>query len=202
MHELERHLQDGQHLNAAQVREAAAFLLDPSPDATRKAALLRASRARAKRPGEIAAFVNEFLQHAITPPLDLRSLSGPVLDVVGTGGDKLNLFNVSTTSMFILAAGGVCIVKHGNRGITGKSGGADVLEALGAKIDLEPARSRPLRARSRRRLCLRAEVSSHLQGRGGSAQAPRRRRTAQHFQSPRPAAEPGAPGLPADRRVR
>jgi anthranilate phosphoribosyltransferase len=138
MHELERHLQDGQHLNAAQVREAAAFLLDPSPEPVHKAALLRALSRKGETPGEIAAFVNEFLQYAITPPLDIPTLSGPVLDVVGTGGDKLNLFNVSTTAMFILAAGGVFIVKHGNRGITGKSGGADVLEALGAKIDLEP----------------------------------------------------------------
>src|SRR5437762_956740 len=131
MHELERHLRAGQHLNAVQVREAAAFLLDPGPDASRKADLLRTLSRKGETPAEIAAFVNEFLQHAITPPLDIPTLSGPVLDVVGTGGDKLNLFNVSTTSMFILAAGGVCIVKHGNRGITGKSGGADVLEALG-----------------------------------------------------------------------
>jgi anthranilate phosphoribosyltransferase len=138
MHDLERHLQDGLHLNAAQVREAAAFLLDPSPEPVHKAALLRALSRKGETPGEIAAFVNEFLQYAITPPLDIPTLCGPVLDVVGTGGDKLNLFNVSTTAMFILAAGGVCIVKHGNRGITGKSGGADVLEALGAKIDLEP----------------------------------------------------------------
>ena len=123
MHDLERHLQDGQHLSAAQVREAAAFLLDPSPEAVHKASFLRALSRKGETPGEIASFVNEFLQYAITPPLDIPTLSGPVLDVVGTGGDKLNLFNVSTTSMFILAAGGVCIVKHGNRGITGKSGG-------------------------------------------------------------------------------
>lgn len=138
MHALERQLQAGQHLTATQVREAAAFLLDPSPEPARKAAFLRALAKKGETPEEIAAFVNEFLQHAVTPPLDPATLSGPVLDVVGTGGDKLNLFNVSTTSMFILAAGGVCIVKHGNRGITGKSGGADVLEALGVKIDLEP----------------------------------------------------------------
>jgi anthranilate phosphoribosyltransferase len=59
-----------------------------------------------------------------------------MLDVVGTGGDQLHLFNVSSTAMFILAAGGVCVTKHGNRGITSKAGGADVLEALGIKIDL------------------------------------------------------------------
>src|SRR3954471_7516440 len=138
MHELEQQLQAGQHLSAAQVREAAAFLLDPSPEPARKAAFLRALSQKGETPGEIAGFVREFLQHAIIPPLDFSKLNGPVLDVVGTGGDRLNLFNISTTAMFILAAGGVCIVKHGNRGITGKSGGADVLEALGAKIELGP----------------------------------------------------------------
>ena len=139
MHELERQLQSGQHLTATQVREAAAFLLDPNPEAARKAAFLRALAQKGETAGEIAGFVDEFLRHAVVIPLEPATLSGPVLDVVGTGGDKLNLFNVSTTAMFILAAGGVCIVKHGNRGVTGKSGGADVLEALGVKIDLEPA---------------------------------------------------------------
>jgi anthranilate phosphoribosyltransferase len=138
MHDLEHQLQAGQHLSPAQVREAAAFLLDPNPEPARKAAFLRALAQKGETPAEIAAFVNEFLLHAVPVPLDAATLGGPVLDVVGTGGDKLNLFNVSTTAMFILAAGGVCIVKHGNRGITGKSGGADVLEALGVKIDLEP----------------------------------------------------------------
>lgn len=138
MHDLELQLQAGQALSATQVREAAAFLLDPSPEPVRKASLLRALAQKGETPAEIAGFVNEFLQHAVNVPLNPDRLNGPVLDVVGTGGDKLNLFNVSTTSMFILAAGEVCIVKHGNRGITGKSGGADVLEALGVKIDLEP----------------------------------------------------------------
>lgn len=139
MQDLELQLQSGQALSATQVREAAAFLLDPSPEAVRKASFLRALAQKGETPAEIAGFVNEFLQHAVIVPLDPARLNGPVLDVVGTGGDKLNLFNVSTTSMFVLAAGEVCIVKHGNRGITGKSGGADVLEALGVKIDLEPA---------------------------------------------------------------
>jgi anthranilate phosphoribosyltransferase len=80
--------------------------------------------------------VNEFLKLAVDPGLDRTKLPGPMLDVVGTGGDQLHLFNVSSTAMFILAAGGVCVTKHGNRGITSKAGGADVLEALGIKIDL------------------------------------------------------------------
>ncbi len=137
MLELELHLKQGRELSTSQVREAAALLIDPQLDAARKAALLRALSEKGETPAEIAGFVEEFLRHAIDPEIDQDALPGPVLDVVGTGGDKLNLFNVSTTAMFILAAGGVCVVKHGNRGITGKSGGADVLEALGVKIDLE-----------------------------------------------------------------
>ena len=62
-----------------------------------------------------------------------------MIDICGTGGDKLELFNISTTAMFVLAAGGACVVKHGNRAITSRCGGADVLEELGVKIDLPPA---------------------------------------------------------------
>jgi anthranilate phosphoribosyltransferase len=61
-----------------------------------------------------------------------------MLDVCGTGGDMLELFNISTASMFVLAGGGVAVVKHGNRAITSQCGGADVLESLGVKIDLRP----------------------------------------------------------------
>jgi anthranilate phosphoribosyltransferase len=62
----------------------------------------------------------------------------PLLDCCGTGGGGLNLINISTGLMFILAALGIPVVKHGNRGITKKSGSADVLEALGISIDLPP----------------------------------------------------------------
>ena len=138
MQELEILLKEGRELSPAQVREAAAFLIDPQPAAERKAALLRALSEKGESPAEIAGFVEEFLRHAVEPGIDQGVMPGPVLDVVGTGGDKLNLFNVSTTAMFILASGGVCVVKHGNRGITGNSGAADVLEALGVKIDPTP----------------------------------------------------------------
>ena len=64
-----------------------------------------------------------------------------VLEIVGTGGDGSNSFNISTTSSLVIAAGGVPIAKHGNRAASSKSGAADVLEALGVKITLTPERS-------------------------------------------------------------
>ena len=64
-----------------------------------------------------------------------------VLEIVGTGGDGANSFNISTTASMAIAAAGVPVAKHGNRAASSKSGAADVLEALGVKIDLPPEKS-------------------------------------------------------------
>ena len=64
-----------------------------------------------------------------------------VLEIVGTGGDGSNSFNISTTASLVIAAAGVPVAKHGNRAASSKSGAADVLEALGVKITLEPEKS-------------------------------------------------------------
>ena len=133
---LTKGLTTGAHLSAVEIAEAAAQLVDPAVTAAAKANFLRALAKKRETPAEIATFVQEFLKLAVDPGIDRAKLPGPMLDVVGTGGDQLHLFNVSSTAMFILAAGGVCVTKHGNRGITSKAGGADVLEALGVKIDL------------------------------------------------------------------
>jgi anthranilate phosphoribosyltransferase len=138
MKELIHHITHDTELLPDEIHAAAQRLVDPAESADSKAAFLRALAQRGETPNEIAGFVMEFLALAVDPGVDRAKAPGPLLDVVGTGGDKLNLFNVSTTAMFILAGGGVCVTKHGNRGITSKSGGADVLEALGVRIDLPP----------------------------------------------------------------
>ena len=126
----------GNDLSALDVQEAAAFLLSDSIEANTKADFLTALHDKGESANEIASFVRVLLERAV--PLEIKDASGPVIDVCGTGGDGINLFNVSTAVTFVLAAGGATVVKHGNRGVTSRSGSADVLEALGVAIDLEP----------------------------------------------------------------
>jgi anthranilate phosphoribosyltransferase len=136
MDALIHHLEEKQDLSPREVEVAADLLLSPSIADEKKARLLEALSNKGETPAEIAGFVEAFLGHAVEPHIGLLDLEGPTLDVCGTGGDQLDLFNVSTTTMFVAAAAGAVLVKHGNRGITSKSGGADVLEALGIRIDL------------------------------------------------------------------
>lgn len=131
-------VQSGQELSVEQITEAAEFLLDENASVDKKVSFLKGLSAKGETPSEIAGFVEAFLERAVDPGTDGIEFNGPTIDVCGTGGDKLNLFNVSTTSMFVIAAGGATVVKHGNRGITSKSGGADVLEALGVRLDISP----------------------------------------------------------------
>ena len=132
------HLENREELGPREIEVAANLLLDESICDDKKQRLLLALSKKGETPAEIAGFVEAFLEHAVDPQITDLDLQGPTLDVCGTGGDQLDLFNISTTAMFIAAAAGAVIVKHGNRGITSKSGGADVLEALGIRIDLPP----------------------------------------------------------------
>jgi anthranilate phosphoribosyltransferase len=136
MDALIHHLENQQELSPREVEVAVSLLLDSAAADAKKERLLEALARKGETPAEIACFVEAFLEQAVNPHLGLLQLDGPTLDVCGTGGDQLDLFNVSTTAMFIAAAAGAVVVKHGNRGITSKSGGADVLEALGIRIDL------------------------------------------------------------------
>ncbi|MAS94259.1 MAG: anthranilate phosphoribosyltransferase [Verrucomicrobiales bacterium] len=138
MESLTDKIQSGAFLSAEDIRAAAEMLLDESLSIESKAEFLTSFSQRGETAEEIALFAEEFLTRSVDPKISKSSTDRPLIDVCGTGGDKLDLFNVSTTSVFILAAGGLAVVKHGNRGITSKSGGADVLESLGIRIDLPP----------------------------------------------------------------
>ncbi len=85
---------------------------------------------------EIVACAKSMRNHATKLLNDID-----VLEIVGTGGDKSNSFNISTTSAIVLASAGVPVAKHGNRAASSKCGAADVLEALGVKIDVSPEKS-------------------------------------------------------------
>lgn len=139
MHDLISHLEHGFDLSPQQIENAVAALVSKKTNDGAKASFLKALQAKGETAQEIAGFVNALLTRAVDPQIEPEKCGGPMLDVCGTGGDRMNLFNVSTTGMFVLAAGGAVVVKHGNRGITSKCGGADVLETLGLKINLAPA---------------------------------------------------------------
>jgi anthranilate phosphoribosyltransferase len=134
-------------LTEGEIRAVVPTLLSAAEGNEGKAAFLLALRRKGETASEITAFVEALLERALDPAIVAAQLDGPLIDPCGTGGDSLELFNVSTAAMFLLAAGGVCVVKHGNRAITSRSGGADVLEELGIPIRLSPAQLRESLAR-------------------------------------------------------
>ena len=113
--------------------------MDATVPADAKAEFLSSLALKGETVGEIAAFAMALRDKAIQPPIDPATRAGEILDVCGTGGDRLNTFNISTTVAIICAAAGVAVAKHGNRAITSQAGSADVLEALGIRIDGTPA---------------------------------------------------------------
>ncbi|WP_050466594.1 anthranilate phosphoribosyltransferase [Herbaspirillum chlorophenolicum] len=99
------------------------------------AALTMGLRVKKESIGEIAAAAQVMREFATKVPMaDTTGL----LDIVGTGGDGAHTFNISTASMFVAAAAGARVAKHGGRSVSSSSGSADVLEALGADINLQP----------------------------------------------------------------
>lgn len=136
MRSLTLQLQDGTDLSPADVERSVAALVSAEVTDPEKAAFLRALYQKGETAAEIAAFARSLLARAVDP--EITAPDGRIIDVCGTGGDQLDVFNVSTATMFVLAAAGAVVVKHGNRAITSKCGGADVLEELGVNISLRP----------------------------------------------------------------
>ena len=107
-------------------------MVNGKADELQSAAFLTALAVKGESADEITGFVKAMRSVCIEITTDLNE---PLVDTCGTGGDKFKTFNVSTTSAIIAASSGVAVAKHGNRSITSKCGGADILEALGVNIN-------------------------------------------------------------------
>jgi anthranilate phosphoribosyltransferase len=125
---------EGGTLTMEQAAAAMGAVMDGEATPSQLAALLMGLRMRGETVDELAGFASAMRARV----LHVEAPEGAI-DVVGTGGDGSNTFNISTTSALVVAAAGVPVAKHGNRAITSKSGSADVLEALGVRIDHDPA---------------------------------------------------------------
>jgi anthranilate phosphoribosyltransferase len=145
---LHRVANNGQSLACAEARDVMAEVLAGNCTDAQIAALLVALRMKGETVEEIVGFA-EAIRGAATPlPISSASaldLSGTgrdaLVDTSGTGGDASGTFNISTATAFVTAGAGVRVAKHGNRSISSKCGSADVIEALGIRIDLSPERS-------------------------------------------------------------
>ena len=138
LEQLTRQLAAATHLTDQEVCLAVGHLIDEMVLAPTKAEFLTHLARKGETPAEIAAFARELRSRALRPVLDAETRSGDILDVVGTGGDRLSTFNISTTVALLAAAAGVRVAKHGNRASTSPIGSADVMEALGIPFDLGP----------------------------------------------------------------
>jgi anthranilate phosphoribosyltransferase len=129
-------LREAKPLNDDQVVQAVEQLIDETVEVGAKADFLTALASKGETPGEIAAFARALRGRCVRPVVEESLRSREILDVVGTGGDRLSTFNISTTVALVAAAAGVTVAKHGNRASTSLVGSADVMEALGIPFDL------------------------------------------------------------------
>lgn len=125
----------GRHLERAEADWAMDQVMSGEATPTQLAGFLVALRAKEETVDELAGLADAMLRHAI--PIDVP---GPSVDVVGTGGDRHHTVNISTMASIVVAGTGKRVVKHGNRAASSSSGAADVLEALGVRLDHPPAR--------------------------------------------------------------
>jgi len=134
LHDALQALIDGRSLSDAEAELAIGEIMDGGAHDAVVGAFLVALKIKGAEAAELAGAVRAMLKRA--RPLNLRN--GDVLDTCGTGGDGASTFNISTGAALIAAAAGVPVAKHGNRAISGTVGTADVLEAMGVKIDCDP----------------------------------------------------------------
>jgi anthranilate phosphoribosyltransferase len=128
-------LVEGRDLDEAQTAWAMDEIMSGSASPARVAGFLTALRAKGETVAELTALADTMLAHALR-----FEVPGRAVDIVGTGGDRAHTVNVSTMASVVVAGTGVRVVKHGNRAASSSSGSADVLEALGIRLDQTPER--------------------------------------------------------------
>ena len=129
-------LATGASLGFERAYAAMAEIMDSQATPAQIGAFLMGLRMKGEGRDEIAGMATAMRDRSVR----IRSREdGRVVDLCGTGGARLTTFNVSTIAMFVVAAAGVRVAKHGNRAVTSRCGSADLLEALGARVDLEPS---------------------------------------------------------------
>ena len=122
-----------QDLSQEDARQTLASIMRGEGTTAQIGGLLVGLRMKGETVEEIAGFVAAMRDAATRCPVDV-----PVVDIVGTGGDHAGTFNISTTTAFVVAGAGGHVAKHGNRGVSSRSGAADVLAELGVVLDLTP----------------------------------------------------------------
>ena len=123
----------GESLTADQAGAAMGEIMSGQATPAQFAAFVTALRMKGESPDEVAGMARVMRERSVHVEFE-----GPLLDTCGTGGDGAGIFNVSTTAGLVAAGAGVKVAKHGNRAMSGACGSADVLDALGVKIDLSP----------------------------------------------------------------
>lgn len=132
-------LSEGQDLTFNETNQVIDEIMTGKTTSVQISSFLTALSVKKETVEEIAGAADAMRAHALDFEAD-----EPVLEIVGTGGDHSNSFNISTTSALVVAATGIPVAKHGNRAASSKSGAADVLESLGVQIDLDPKRSKAI----------------------------------------------------------
>lgn len=129
-------LAEGRDLTREEAAQALHQIVEGSAGEAQAAAFLMALRVKGETAEEIAGLLETMRGLAIPVETSGRDV---LVDIVGTGGDQLGTFNISTTAAFVVAGAGVKVAKHGNRAASSRCGSADLLEALGVRVDLTPA---------------------------------------------------------------
>ncbi len=129
-------LLDGHHLSREDAHELMGSIMDGEATPAQIAGFLVALRTKGETADEIAGFAEAMREHVV-PVTPQRA---PVVDIVGTGGDGANTFNISTAAALVAAAAGAAVAKHGNRAASSAAGSADVLEELGIDLEQPPER--------------------------------------------------------------